>query len=742
MADDGLAVAAPQATILIVDDEPINCQVLEALLTDEGYLTISVHSGPDALDSVRNWTPDLILLDAMMPVMDGYEVAEILQDDPVTSNIPIIMVTGLVGQASKVHSLKLGVSEYLTKPVDRAELCVRISGLLRVKEKVDQLQSQTELLAEQVLEVNKEIGLFSAAMDSTPDIVVVVDRKTMRYVQVNTAAVQQFGYSRQELLGMGPEHVMEMTREQLESIYDRLIAGEDDGLPVEAWIRSREAIRTRYEIRRHAISNGRDWTIVMVARDITDRAVSDEKLHRLAYYDALTDLPNQASFNDHLAHAIQHADAWELQLVLMHVDLDRFREAHEALGRAVGDKILRQVAQRLTACLYTRDTVARLAGDEFAVIALTARNPQLAVKIADKVLKTLRAPFEVEGNTIHLTASVGMSLYPNDTQDPAALSRNAALAMHDAKQSGRDKARFYTADLNVRAQNKKDLEEALRGALERDEFVLHYQPKVCLLTGVWTGVEALLRWNRPGHGMVMPGAFIDSLEESGLIVKVGTWALRAACDQLAQWRHTALASLPIAVNVSALQLVPQDLPAPDAAGGHASPGPTASLIPMPIRSALGDYMQALMIPEGLLEIEITESVMMTRAETSFGMLQELKGMGIRVSLDDFGTGYSSLAYLARFPLDAVKIDGSFIAGISSDTHHASITQAIIGMAHQLGIKVVAECVETSAQLAFLRSKGCDEAQGYYFSRPLSSLDLENLWVSSNGIFDQVNVGAP
>ena len=711
--------AVHESTVLIVDDEVRNCEVLEALLVHEGYLTMSVHSGKDALDAVRSWTPDLILLDAMMPVMDGYEVARLLKDDPSTSHIPIIMVTALAGQASKLQSLKSGATEHLTKPIDSGELRVRVRALLREKGIVDQLQFQTDLLAEQVLASNKELQRFSAAMDSTPDVVTLVDRHTMKYVQVNAAAVRLFGYSREELLRMGPADVMDASVEQLEVIYDQLIAGESDGQPVEVWIQDRAGLRTRYEVTRHAISNGPDWTIVVVAHDITNRKLFEEKLRLLAYYDPLTGLANRTLFDEQLEQASQQADAWDLQLIVMFLDLDHFREANDSCGHAGGDTLLVQVGQRLTGCLYSRDNVARLGSDEFAVIALTPRDPQLGVTISNKVLDALRAPFVVDNQTVRLTASIGMSLYPNDSNDLRALSRFADLSLDAAKQSGRNVARFYTAEMNLRAKNKQELEHALRGALERNEFALHYQPKVDLRTGAWTGVEALLRWDRPGHGMVLPGLFIPSLEQTGLIVQVGAWALREACHQLARWEKQAIGPFAVAVNVSALQL----------GGESAPPGPT-DCIPTTILSAIRDCFEDSLTPLGLLEIEITESAMMADAEQNIVMLHQLKALGVRLSLDDFGTGYSSLSYLARFPLDAVKIDGSFIRGITTSPHDASITQAIIEMSHQLGMKVIAECVETAEQADYLHEKGCDEAQGYYFSPPLAAIELEALWRST------------
>ncbi|MDQ3056920.1 MAG: EAL domain-containing protein, partial [Pseudomonadota bacterium] len=304
------------------------------------------------------------------------------------------------------------------------------------------------------------------------------------------------------------------------------------------------------------------------------------------------------------------------------------------------------------------------------------------------------------------------------------------LAMYDAKKSGRNAYRFYTEAMNLRAREKRELDSALREALEREEFVLYYQPKVCLRSGRWTGVEALLRWHRPGHGLVAPGEFIPALEDSGLIVPVGAWVISAACRQLSQWREAGLEPLPIAVNVSARQMALTTVARP-------SPGPDAPARIDTAANALWTSTAACMseckVSTGQLEFELTESSLMGDAEHSADMLRRLKDLGVHVSVDDFGTGYSSLAYLRRFPLDAVKIDGSFIRDVTSNAEDASITLAIIGMAHRLNLTVIAECVETAEQLEFLRANDCDQAQGYYLARPMPVGELEHLWQTSGGI---------
>ncbi|MCA1713772.1 MAG: EAL domain-containing protein, partial [Gammaproteobacteria bacterium] len=473
---------------------------------------------------------------------------------------------------------------------------------------------------------------------------------------------------------------------------------------------------------------GRVTRMMGSGQDITEHKQAEQRLQQLAHFDALTGLPNRRLFQESLKSAMAQADAQGWLVFLLLLDLDNFKDINDSLGHAVGDELLRQVGQRLLGCLRLRDTVARLGGDEFGVILLTPSDPQLAVVIADKIQAALRAPFELEGHTVRTTVSIGITVYPTDAADQHSLVRYVDMAMYEAKQAGRNAYRFYTEAMNLRAHEKRELESALREALTREEFVLYYQPKVCLRSGRWTGVEALLRWHRPGHGLVSPVEFIPALEESGLIVPVGAWVISAACKQLHQWQQAGRPALPIAVNVSARQMVlavksPLEGNAPAGGGTQANP----------LWSATANCLRKYDVASGQLEFELTESTLMSDAEHSAAMLRQLKGLGVQISVDDFGTGYSSLAYLRRFPLDAVKIDGAFIRDLTSNADDAAITLAIIGMAHRLNLTVIAECVETAEQLEFLRANGCDQVQGYYLARPMPVRELEQLWRATGGI---------
>lgn len=473
---------------------------------------------------------------------------------------------------------------------------------------------------------------------------------------------------------------------------------------------------------------------VVALHDITEHKVAEQRLRQLAHFDALTGLPNRRLFQESLQHAVKMADSQSWLMFLLFLDLDNFKDINDSLGHAVGDELLRQVGQRLLGCLRLRDTVGRLGGDEFGVILLTPGNAQIAVRIADKIHEALSVPFELEGHTVSTTASIGITIYPTDTADLHSLSRYADLAMYEAKQAGRNVSRFYTEAMNLRVREKLELELALRSALARKEFELYYQPKVCLRSGRWTGVEALLRWHRPGHGMVSPAEFIPVLEDTGLIVPVGAWVVTTACRQLGEWRKAGFGPLPIAVNVSARQVIRKNM----LLLSREPEGRTVlGADPEELWTATAACLDAHAVVPEHLEFELTESTLMSDAEHNVEMLRRLKALGIGISIDDFGTGYSSLAYLRRFPLDAVKIDGSFIRDVLVDTGDASIILAIIGMAHRLNLRVIAECVETAGQLEFLREHGCDQVQGYYIARPMPVDALEQLWRDTGGVAPQV-----
>lgn len=449
-------------------------------------------------------------------------------------------------------------------------------------------------------------------------------------------------------------------------------------------------------------AEGRVYRVAGIAEDITQRKEAEEKLVYFAHYDGLTGLSNRVLYRDRLEQSMAQGRRRDWFVGVLMLDLDRFKIANDTLGHAAGDVLLKQVAGRLTDCVRPGDTVGRFSGDEFGIILSDLRNPGDVRLVAQKILNIFTEPFRLEISEIHVTASIGISMYPSDSDDCDTLIKYADTALHRAKDSGRNNFQFYTAEMNVRAMHRLNLENSLRHAIERQEFLLHYQPKASLGSGMTTGLEALLRWQDPKSGLVSPVEFVPVLEETGLIIPVGEWVIGEVCAQIKAWEAAGITPVPVAINLSGRQFLAQDL-----------------------GSVVKRLLDEHRISPGLIEMEITESSLMVNTEEAVRTLEYLNSLGVSFAIDDFGTGYSSLSYLKRFPLDSLKIDRSFVRDITSDAEDAAITRAVISMAHSLGLKVVAEGVETEAQMSFLAANACDEIQGYYLSRPLTVADCSN-----------------
>ena len=442
----------------------------------------------------------------------------------------------------------------------------------------------------------------------------------------------------------------------------------------------------------------------MIASLLEDEREASElasaEISHLAYTDPLTGLPNRPLFMDHLILALAQAARSTQKVAIFFLDLDRFKEINDSLGHSTGDALLKAVADRIRRCVREGDTIARFGGDEFTLLIPRIDNVEDAAKIAQKVHETLKIPFVIADRELFVTTSIGISVYPVDGVDPETLVRNADSAMYRAKDSGRDNYQLYAPSMNARALERLALENMLRRALENDELVLHYQPLVSATTRQVVGFEALVRWQHPEQGLLSPAHFISTAEMSGLIVPIGKWVMRTACIQAKMWRKRADHDLYVAVNLSARQFQQPDLV---------------------------DQVAAILEETGLkpesLELEITESNAMQNAEKTIYTLRELKALGVRIAMDDFGTGYSSLSYLKRFPIDTLKLDRSFVLDVTTDRGDAAIVSAVIAMAHSLDLHVVAEGVETEAQLDFLCKQKCDRIQGYFFSKPLPSDQL-------------------
>jgi diguanylate cyclase (GGDEF)-like protein/PAS domain S-box-containing protein len=436
--------------------------------------------------------------------------------------------------------------------------------------------------------------------------------------------------------------------------------------------------------------NGKTTEIISVTRDISDRRRAEEQIEYHAYHDGLTGLPNRLLFRDRLTIALAHAKRQQSPLVLMFLDLDRFKVVNDTLGHSLGDELLRAVAARLRSVLREGDTIARMGGDEFTILLADLEDVRDSARIAQKLLDRVAEPMRVEGHELYVTTSIGIAVFPNDGDTAEMLLKNADSAMYRAKEAGRNSYRLCTPAMNLRAAERLSLENALRRAIDRQELVLHYQPLVRLETGQVEGMEALLRWNRPGHGLVPPASFIGIAEETRMIVPIGEWVLREACRRARGWPGRRMA-----VNLSPRQFQQNDL-----------------------RDVVASALEESGLDPRLLELEITESTAMRNTDRTLAMLGELRELGVCIALDDFGTGHSSLSYLRRFPIDRVKIDREFVAEIETSRPNRAIVSAVVAMAHGLDLAVTAEGVETEAQVAFLREQRCEEVQGFLFGRPM------------------------
>jgi diguanylate cyclase (GGDEF)-like protein/PAS domain S-box-containing protein len=542
---------------------------------------------------------------------------------------------------------------------------------------------------------------FKQLAHNIPQVFWITDIGQRETIYVSPAADTMVGRSLQEIYSSPRALIRSVHPEDRRGVYEARKSAASGGYDqTYRVIRPDGTIRWVHD-RAFPVSDeaGRTYRIAGIAEDVTDRKLAEERLLQLAHYDVLTSLPNRVLFYDRLRQVLAQAKRNQWIVSVLFVDLDRFKNINDTLGHAVGDQLLQQVSERLTHSVRSGDTVGRLGGDEFAIVLSNLSSAQDANLVAQKIMTSFAEPFKLGGSEIYVTASIGVTLYPDDSTDQDTLIRNADSAMYRAKEVGRNSFQFYTPEMNSRALEILGMESDLRRALDRGEFLLYYQPMASVADGRIVGIEALLRWRHPERGLVTPAEFMFVLEETGLIVPVGEWVLRRVCLQIKEWERAGIAPVRVSVNLSARQFNQKDF----------GPG-------------IGKLLDAQNVDPGLIELEITESSIMTNTEEASRTLEYLSELGVGLSIDDFGTGYSSLSYLKRFPLDRLKIDRSFVRDLTTDNDDATITRAVISMAHSLGLKVVAEGVETGAQLAFLAEHGCDEIQGYIFSRPLPAAD--------------------
>jgi len=549
-----------------------------------------------------------------------------------------------------------------------------------------------------------ELRKLSVAMEQSPASIMITDTKGI-IEYVNPKFEEVSGYSEEEIIGQKPNvlHSGHTPRRKYTELWENILSGK-------TWrgeFHNKHKDSTLYwelaSISPITSSEGNITHFLAVKEDITERKNYEKKLLHQANFDSLTELPNRLLAMDRLAQALARAKRLQWRVALLFIDLDDFKKINDTLGHEVGDKHLKEIGKRLKSTVREADTVARLGGDEFLVIIADLSASDYTETVAQKVLDAISKPIEVDGHELYTTASIGITLYPDDGEESQVLLRNADAAMYRAKETGRDTYHYFTPEMNEQAMERLTMEAHLRHALERDELKLHYQPINDLANGEIIGAEALLRWNNPKFGNVSPAAFIPLAEETGLIIPIGDWVLETACEQANTWHEQSSRPFRIAVNAAF----------PQFRGGR---------LVKTIERILNDTG---LTPESL-ELEITERLLMEDELESAQALNELNEMGVKLSIDDFGTGYSALSYLKRFPVDTLKIDQRFVRDVTNNTEDAALTSAIIAMAHSLGLKVVGEGVEQPDQLAFLKNKKCDQAQGFHFSRPVPSSDFTQI----------------
>jgi len=688
--------------VLLIESDVHVATFIRAALADarDGPLAVEWAASLQAgLERLSKGGIKAILLNLFLSDSEGIETFNKLY--LIESQIPILILSDLDHEDVAKLAIQRGAQDYLlTGHIDGYSLSRAIRNVMERN------------MADYALFIEKERA--QVTLNSIGDAVISTDIAG-NVTYLNVVAERMTGWSQAEAKGQPFTEVFHIvdgvTRETLRNPMDLAIQeNKPVGLTMDSILIRRDGVETSIEDSAAPIRDrgGRVTGAVIVFHDVSEARSMVLKMSHLAQHDYLTDLPNRLLLNDRLTQTISLARRHRKQLAVLFLDVDRFKNINDSLGHLIGDKLLQSVAQRLTTCVRGSDTVSRQGGDEFIVLLADVEHAEAAGYSAAKILAAQAEMHCIAEHDLHVTLSIGISVFPGDGEDAETLLKNADAAMYHAKENGRNNYQFFKQDMNDRAVERQSLEGSLRLALARQEFVLHYQPKVNLETGSITGAEALIRWLHPVRGLLAPKQFVSIAEDSGLIVPIGQWMLREACRQAQAWQNAGLRPTPIAVNISAVEFRREGLLAD-------------------VRDILRDTGLA----PNCLEIELTESVLVQDVESTMAMLHALKAMGVQLAIDDFGTGYSSLSYLRQFPIDTLKIDQSFVRDIAAGNGDATIVSAVIGMGNSLKLRVSAEGVETREQLAFLQAEHCAEGQGFYFSPAVDAAAFAELLGAGN-----------
>ncbi len=691
MADDAIR-SEEKPLVLVADDDEMQRFLIAETLEAEGFRVEVVADGLSAIKQAEALRPDVIVLDVVMPVMDGFAVCRALRSSPVGDGLPIVMATGQDDLDSIGRAYDAGATDFIAKPINWTLLRHRIRYVYRAGSTLKQLKASEARLAE----AQHIAQLGSWEWTAEDDLI----RCTAEVFRIFGMSRTQDDLSLAELLKPVQFHDRKDFEEAL-----RALKLEKPTLARE--FRLKSAAANDRVIAVHACLDDQPANERMVVKgtfqDVTEQRLAEAKLYQLAHYDTLTGLPNRSLFLDRLGQALQRSRREGVDAAALCVDIYRFKDVNDSFGHQAGDRLLREIASRLQSVVRGADTVARLSGDEFAIAQTGLMQPESAQRLSHRLLSILSKPFHVEGEEVFLEGCIGIGIGPHDAADATQLLSKADMALHRAKSDGPGVCCFFEGGMDDAFRSRKAIENDVRQALNGDWFELHYQPQVAVDSGIVVGVEALLRLRHPERGLISPETFIAITEETGLIIPIGAWVLRTACQQAMAWQRKGQPPIRVAVNLSPVQFQERNL--------------TETIV-----SALDDSG----LDPSLLEVEITENILIRDTATVIDVLHKLKTLGVHIAMDDFGTGYSSLGYLQRFPFDRIKVDRSFIKDIPDNTGSAAIVGAVIALSKRLGMATTAEGIETIEQLQFLENEGCDEAQGYYFSRPRPPRDLEEL----------------
>lgn len=694
--------------VLLVDDEPRLRDAFSRLLHAEGRTVETAASGKEAWAVLERGGVDVVVLDLGLPDIDGIEVMERMRAAGIDTSVIVFSANSDIDSA--IRALQRGAFEFVRKPCEPEELMQSVDNALERR----YLEHSHRLLQTRI-EQSERLHRF--LIDHSPDLIYTLDEQG-RFVFMNGRAESLLGYSRKELIGKHYSVIVHNEdQERARYGFNERRIGERATSNMEVRLRCKGEGYRHFDNQMVVVmlsalgiydgeedageSRQRFRGTYGVARDITERKKAEELISFQAYHDQLTLLPNRALLQDRLALALTQARRDSSMVAVMYVDLDRFKLVNDTYGHAMGDELLKAIAQRIRSCLRASDTLSRHGGDEFIVLLPEVASEADALMVAEKILNSLAPPFELMDRQFTTTVSIGVAFYPSDDDTADGLVRKADIAMYQVKTRGKNNCQRYQREMSASHDRRIAFENDLRDALARDEFEVLYQPQVDVARGSICGVEALLRWRHPQHGLLTPGDFISVAEETGLIEQLSDWVMERACAQLARWHAQGHHELKLAVNIS-----PQEF-------NHDT---LCARLLKPVR--------AHGLPSGAVEVEITENLLLDDAERVIGMVRELRRNGLQIAVDDFGTRYSSLNYLRRFAISRIKIDKSFVRDLGVDEGAVSIIHAILGIAKGMGLHVLAEGVENAEQLQMLQGLGCSEMQGYHFSRPLTAVQVD------------------